>query len=83
VTSSRGSQIDEVRSGGYFLSQSDFRIHFGLGPATKVDVTIRWPQGDTETFKDVAANQEIIAQEGKGIVERHPLSSPSSGPAQR
>jgi len=80
VTSSRGSQIDEVRSGGYFLSQSDFRIHFGLGPATKVDVTIRWPQADTETFKDVAANQEIIAQEGKGIVERHPLSSPPSGP---
>jgi hypothetical protein len=76
VTSSRGSQIDEVRSGGYFLSQSDFRIHFGLGPTAKVDVTIRWPQGDTEIFKDVAANQWIVAQEGKGIVERHPLSPP-------
>jgi hypothetical protein len=83
VTSGRRSQIDEVRSGGYFLSQSDFRIHFGLGPATKADVTIRWPQGDTETFKGVAANQQIIAQEGKGIVERHPLSPPPSAPPQR
>jgi enediyne biosynthesis protein E4 len=75
VTAGHRKQIDEVRSGGYHISQGDFRVHFGLGTVTKADVTIRWPQGATETFKDVAANQWIVAREGKGIVERHALQS--------
>lgn len=78
VTSGHRTQIDEVRSGGYFMSQGDFRVHFGLGRTSKVDVSIRWPQGITETFKAVAANQWIVAREGKGIVEQHPLSAPTS-----
>ena len=43
VISGRRKHIEEVRSGGYFISQGDFRVHFGLGPVTKVDVRIRWP----------------------------------------
>lgn len=45
----------------------------GAQAMTKADVTIRWPQGAVETFKDVAANQLIVAREGEGIVERRPL----------
>ena len=82
VTSGARKQIDEVRSGGYHISQGDFRVHFGLGPITKADVTIRWPQGATEKFKDVAANQWIVAREGQGIVERHSLAS-GSAPVRR
>jgi enediyne biosynthesis protein E4 len=74
VTSGQHKQIDEVRSGGYHISQGDFRVHFGLGSIKKADVTVRWPQGGIETFKDVAANQLIVAREGKGIVERRPLA---------
>ena len=48
-------QIEETRSGGSYLSQSDMRIHFGLGAAQKVDrIEIRWPSGATETLRDVA-----------------------------
>jgi enediyne biosynthesis protein E4 len=78
VTSGKHKQIDEVRSGGTFISQGDFRVHVGLGSRSKADVSIRWPQGSEETFKDVAANQWIVVREGKGIVERHPLSIPGS-----
>jgi enediyne biosynthesis protein E4 len=83
VTSGHCKQIDEVRSGGYHISQGDFRVHFGLGTVTRADVTIRWPQGAVETFKDVAANQLIVAREGKGIVEGHPFRSAPSAPSQR
>ena len=31
-------QIDEVRSGGYHISQSDFRVHFGLGENARADI---------------------------------------------
>jgi enediyne biosynthesis protein E4 len=39
-------QMDEVRSGGSYLSQSDLRLHFGLGKAAKIDkIEITWPGG--------------------------------------
>jgi len=80
VTSGRRKQIDEVRSGGYHISQGDFRVHFGLGPATRADVSIRWPQGAVENLNDVEANQWIVVREGKGIVERHPFTK-TTGPS--
>ena len=83
VTAGHRKQIDEVRSGGYHISQGDFRVHFGLGDAVKADVGIRWPQGAVETLKDVDANQWIVVREGKGIVERHPFSTASRKPIQR
>jgi hypothetical protein len=62
-------QIDEVRSGGSYISQNDLRIHFGLGKAEKVDVLeIRWPSGHIDTLKEVKANQLIFVKEGEGIV---------------
>ncbi|MCU1302898.1 MAG: ASPIC/UnbV [Candidatus Sulfotelmatobacter sp.] len=61
-------QIDEVRSGGSYISQNDLRIHFGLGKAEKVDsLEIRWPSGQVDTLKDVKANQLIYVKEGGGI----------------
>ena len=62
-------QIDEVRSGGSYISQNDLRVHFGLGKAEKVDVLeIHWPSGQVDTLKDVKANQLIHVREGEGIV---------------
>jgi hypothetical protein len=64
------SQIDEVRSGGTYISQSDLRIHFGLGKASKADlIEIRWPSGQVETLKDVKADQLIYVREGEGIIK--------------
>jgi hypothetical protein len=62
-------QIDEVRSGGSYISQNDLRIHFGLGRAEKVDLLeIHWPSGQVDTMKDVKPNQLIYVKEGEGIV---------------
>lgn len=62
-------QIDEVRSGGSYLSQNDFRVHFGLGKAKKVDaLEIRWPSGQVDTLKDLKINQLIFVKEGEGII---------------
>ena len=62
-------QIDEVRSGGSYISQNDLRIHFGLGQAEKVDLLeVRWPSGQVDTMKDLKPNQLIYVKEGEGIV---------------
>jgi len=77
VTAGGRKQIDEVRSGGYHISQGDFRVHFGLGRALKADISIRWPQGAIENLKGVDVNQWIVVREGKGIVGRHPFAGES------
>ena len=61
-------QLREVRSGGSFLSQNDFRQHFGLGPAARVDeIRVRWPSGLVESYSNVRANREILLREGEGV----------------
>jgi hypothetical protein len=62
-------QIAEVRSGGSYVSQNDFRVHMGLGAATSVErVTIRWPNGKAETVATpLAADRFYVAREGAGI----------------
>jgi enediyne biosynthesis protein E4 len=63
-------QIEEVRSGGSYISQNDLRVHFGLGKAEKVDLLeIRWPSGQLDTLRDMKANQLIIVKEGAGIIQ--------------
>ena len=62
-------QIDEVRSGGSYISQNDLRVHFGLGKAEKVDLLeIRWPSGQVDTIKDLKPNQLVYVREGEGVV---------------
>ena len=62
-------QINEVRSGSSYLSQNDFRLHFGLGKSDTVDLLeVNWPSGLVERFEDLAANQLVVVKEGKGII---------------
>ena len=67
-------QMDEVRSGGSYLSQSDLRVHFGLGKSGKVDqLEIRWPSGQVDTLKDVSVNELVFVKEGAGLVRYETL----------
>jgi hypothetical protein len=59
-------QMDEVRSGGSYLSQSDLRIHFGLGEATTADLEIYWPSGVVDRMRGVVVDRVITVVEGSG-----------------
>ncbi len=57
-------QTREVRSGGSYLSQSDLRLHFGLGSSSVADsVWIRWPSGLEQVMASVPANQLLQIEE--------------------
>jgi enediyne biosynthesis protein E4 len=72
-------QIDEVRSGGSYLSQNDLRIHFGLGSHERLDrVDILWPSGKTETLTNLAADRFYAMKEGEGIVPRERVRPPAA-----
>jgi enediyne biosynthesis protein E4 len=62
-------QMDEVRSGGSYVSNNDLRLHFGLGDAVKADrAEVIWPSGRREFFRDLKANQVTVLEEGKGTL---------------
>jgi enediyne biosynthesis protein E4 len=61
-------QVQEVTSQSSYYSHNDSRLHFGLGANNKVEqIEIRWPNGETETIKDISANQILTIKEGSGI----------------
>jgi hypothetical protein len=63
------AQTDEVRSGGSYLSQSDLRLHFGLGDHRRADkVEVSWPSGGTEMLTNLEADRFYCVKEGAGLV---------------
>ena len=59
-------QIREVKSGSGYLSQSDLRLHFGLGQAKQIDqLEIHWPNGTTQQLNRVPGNQILTVTQEK------------------
>jgi hypothetical protein len=69
VTTGKHVQMDEVHSGTSVMSQSDFRLHFGLGKAQAADlIEVKWPTTQKlERFTNVRANQILTIREGAGV----------------
>jgi hypothetical protein len=62
--------MDEVHSGSSVMSQSDLRLHFGLGKAQMIDaIEVKWPTTQKmERFTQVKPNQILTIREGSGIM---------------
>jgi hypothetical protein len=81
VTVGPVKMIEEVESTKGYLSASDPRPHFGLGPATRADtVEVRWPGGKVQTLSNVAANQFLVVTE-PGAARSAPGEAPTPSAA--
>jgi hypothetical protein len=57
-----------VKSGSSYLSQSEMPLTFGLGRRDSVErVTVQWPSGRAEEFKNLKANTAYRCVEGQGV----------------
>jgi hypothetical protein len=72
VVTGTHSQIDEVHSGSSVMSQSDLRLHFGVGKAQVIDtIEVKWPTTQKiEKFTQIKPNQILTIREGAGIVDK-------------
>ena len=83
------SQYREARANSSFESASDPRLHFGSGKAARVEaITVHWPSGTLDNIGPEATDQELVVEEGRGVVARHPgapepASGRKPGPARR
>ena len=61
-------QFSEVRGGASYLSQNDLGLHFGLAANDRMsEVSVLWPNSETEVLRDVAADFIYTIVEGAGI----------------
>ena len=68
LTASGVRQRADVCSGGSYSSSSDQRVHFGLGPASRVDkIEIYWPSGLKQQIAMPAVDQIVTVEEGKPV----------------
>jgi hypothetical protein len=61
-------QAQAVVSQSSFYSANDPRLHFGLGSETSADIEVNWPNGAQEKLSNIASDQLVTIQEGKGII---------------
>jgi hypothetical protein len=77
ITSGELVQTGEIRSGGSYLSQSDLRVHFGLGRYQSASqVVVNWPAGGAQVFDNLAADRFYMIKEGQQPVQQN-LASPA------
>ena len=75
VTATIGGKTltQQVTGGSSYLSAPEKTLTFGLGSAAKIDsLEIRWPDGATETLRDVPGGRPLVVREGSGIVSSRP-----------
>jgi hypothetical protein len=64
------NQSRMVRGGSSYLSQSELPVTFGVGKSEKTErVTIDWPSGRNEEYKDLATGKAYEIVETKGITK--------------
>ena len=62
-------QRGEVASGRGHLSQSDLRVHFGLGTATRVEkLEVRWANGTSAVYPVGGVDRLIVIDQAKGVM---------------
>ena len=76
--SQRQQQLQEIRSGGSYLSQSDLHLHFGLGKSRIIDkVEVMWPNGATQTFTNLQPDHFYsLKQNGNLVLTGAPAHPP-------
>jgi len=66
VTESGRSLYSHVSTSVGFMSTSDRRVHFGLGPESKIDkIEIDWPSGIKQVLNSPGVDQVIAVREPK------------------
>ena len=66
VTVGGKTQTRDIVSSSGYLSQNDYRAHFGLGQFEKVDtIEVRWPSGKKQVLENVMGNQVLVLKEPK------------------
>ena len=70
LKTNKRTMMQEVEAGASYLSQNDFRLHFGLGQGEKIEsVEVRWSLGNTEIISNIIPDKIIFITQDKGVTK--------------
>ncbi len=70
LTTDKRKLIHEVQAGASYLSQNDFRLHFGIPSGEKLEFAeVRWSDGKVEKVTGIEANRIATIVQGKGVTK--------------
>lgn len=70
LKTNKRAMIQEVEAGSSYLSQNDFRLHFGLAIDEKIEaLEVRWSDGEVEKISGVASEKIVTIQKGAGVIK--------------
>ena len=79
IKTPKGVQTRQNTPSMGFLSCNDPFVHFGLGEQDRIDeLTIRWPSGHEQVFRDLPADRLFQITEPSGRAPRRRVESPPS-----
>ena len=74
-------QIREIKSGSGLYSQNDLHASFGLGKNESIEqLVVRWPSGTVDRMSQLAVNQRVVIEEGRGWVKADGWNDSSHAP---
>ena len=74
INSVKGTIFHEVNPSRGYLSSVDPILHIGVGSLTSVDLTVTWPDGNTETVTNLTTNQELTLAHANAAASEHSKS---------
>ena len=76
-------QWQMMRSGSSYLSQSELVLTFGLGVQAKpAAIEVDWPSGQVDRVAQVAPDETVTIEEGKGITSSRPYAHAGKTPVE-
>ncbi len=70
LTSDGRKQVRVNQWATTYLSYNDPRVHFGLGSSARAErLQVRWPNGQTEYFRDLEVDRYMSVKQGTGLAE--------------
>jgi len=74
-------QTKYVQAGTGFLSQHSKELFFGLGRSSEaLTVTIRWPNGSTQSLQNIPRNHRVEVTEGNSTIAAKPFAPYTTPP---
>ena len=80
VTAGGKTQRREANGGYKRWAQNDRRLHFGLGPNSTMNVSVRWPSGTVNNYANVPADRLYEAVEGGAALVPITIGTPPDPP---
>src|SRR6185369_12215607 len=75
LQSDLGKQTKSLQAGSGFLSQHSKELLFGLGQTSgPVQVSVRWPSGLVQEYRNLPINHRIWLEEGKAEFRQEPFA---------